>query len=616
MALELHKFSWGNVLVEYLLSDVDKSCKPTQIIRVGKVSHNLGSMLLAVMASDQDSTGLSGNAVHAAVNAIFSNAETSQASTPLSFLDDVIQTANSIVYQSNKIRSKHDSVSCIVLLVVNNRLYLAKVGNFRVVLKLVNDCEYQLVKTSLPTTQIGDTVHIQLDTKMHAKGDGTSLEEAQAYGNSGVQLQPGDQVTVKFDLMEIGDGTLRLGIAGKKSIYKKVDTTSSDQETRIDAPKDSAAKSAQTEQPSKSIDSQPGDYHSGRIEPIPEKVNKSYTRTKSFIFIIGVITILLVGLGLIGRQVLVFQRELAVINALATIGPQGTFIINPSSLLNANPPPPTIPIDPGKARVEQVGDSGRASYIGADGTAGMLMPGAYIDSGVTLNSSGGSVRVIVGEVQESPSTIMLLPTSSARLSFSDKVVVELTQGRVYIEPGNRGGMVTLPMFGDVAARLLEGGGHMVVSIMSETQVAVLCFKGPCEVRVPIGTDLSWVTVKDGEKRIFDFGSGVLLPGEVMTHAEQWEINVACNYCMYDFIPTPPPTPGNSSDGQTKVTQPPNDKKINQSTPTNNQMPTEAPTEVPTEDTTTEAPTEVTPTEETPTEAPTEVPTELPFEPTP
>ena len=572
------------------------------------VQSHLGPLIVGVVADGVGSADFGANAAQIAVDTVFSAISQATVPTVPEMIDLAIKTANQAVNDENAHKEGNGLTTLVLVIIHKDRAYVGNVGDSRAywvqasgkLVQLTQDHTYfakyggdpTSVEASAVVNAIGLHEKVGVDIGFYVDKNSSDKKRAFSLGMAGLPLADGDSIIL------CSDGLIKSDDSGQRF--------ATDEEI-IDAVQSEFAPSAVIKMvgyaEGRKVDDNVSVISIQRLSP--ERIALMENRKAALkrgalirkVAISGLITFLVVGLGFAANALFRSQKELAAAQNATPVVIQITNTPLPS-------PTPTIPIDPGKARVEQVGDSGRASYISADGTAGMLMTGAYIDSGVLLNSSEGSVRVIVGEVQGSPSTIMLLPTSSARLSFSDKVVIELTQGRVYIEPGNRGGMVTLPMFGDVAARLLEGGGHMVVSIMSETQVAVLCFKGPCEVRVPIGTDLSWVTVKDGEKRIFDFSSGNLLPGEVMTHAEQWEINVACNYCMYDFIPTPTPTPGQSSDGQTKVTQPPEEEVDNRTMPTKIKVTTEAPTEV-----TTEAPTEVT--TEAPTETPTETATEEP-----
>ena len=197
---------------------------------------------------------------------------------------------------------------------------------------------------------------------------------------------------------------------------------------------------------------------------------------------------------------------------------------------------PTAQIDPGMARVDELNGSGQASFRLVGGSANPIITGSLLESGTEITTTDMGLRIVIGEQTGRSSLVYPFANTAMGLNFGEKLVVELYQGSVYVQPGAGRAEVELPNYGGAVARVQ--GSRMIVLANSPGQVEVQCFEGECDFRIPNRNDLFVIPV--GQKRVYDLPSGTFAEAVALTYAEQWQANVLCNYCMAEIIPTPTP----------------------------------------------------------------------------
>ncbi|HQP09559.1 MAG TPA: protein phosphatase 2C domain-containing protein, partial [Anaerolineaceae bacterium] len=516
--------------------------------RTGLVSTHLGQTIVGVVADGVGSADFGANAAQVAVDSVFSYLEKGTEASIPEMIDSAIKLANQAVNAENAKTVGDGQTTLVVAVIHNDRVYIGNVGDSRAywvqgtgkLVQLTQDHTYYNRYGGDPNSEDADTVvnaiglreSVGVDIGFYIDHDNQDKKRAFSLGKAGLPLKDGDSILL------CSDGLIKKSEQGQRF--------TTDQEI---------VESIQTEYAPAAVVKMVGFAEGRKVDDNVSAVllqrlskqrialmqhRKEAARRKAVVrsvLIAAAILLLVVGLGFSAKALFDTQKELADVQDATPVIIQITNTPMPSLT-------PTLPIASGMARVEQVNGEEDASYQNDFGDAGILRVGVYLEPGTLLGSSDGSVRILAGAIQGVPGTFILLPLSRAQIWFGEKLTAELYQGSVYLNPGYGGGLVNLPDFPDVAARLLEAGGHIVVQKMNDSEVAVLCFKGPCEIRVPSGSDLSWVSIKDGEKRIFNITSRTLTPGELMTYDEKLQVNVDCGSCLYIFnlIPTPTPKP--------------------------------------------------------------------------
>lgn len=597
--------------------------------RSGLVQSHLGQLVVGIVADGVGSADFGGNAAQIAVDTTYSVLETSQAQSVPEMLDEAIRAANQAVNDQNA-RSDGDGQSTLVVAVIkDDRVFIGNVGDSRAywvqstgkMVQLTQDHNYYHKYGGDPNAEGADAVvnaigfkeTVGVDLGFYFDDKEKDKKRAFSMGMAGLPLKDGDSILL------CSDGLIKNNMEGKRF--------ATDTEI-VEAIQSEFAPSAVVKMVGYAEGRKVDDNVSAvliqrlshdriaQMEHRKAAVKRSASMRK--IMIGGAIGLLVVGLGFSANALIKSQRELSEAQNATPLVIQITNTPMPS-------PTPTIPIDPGKARVDEVNGKESAYFTPANGQAGVLSAGQYIDPGTTLVSADGDIRVVIGELTGKPSLVIVLPMSTTLLNFGEKLSTDLTSGWVFIQPGVGRAEVHLPEFGDALARVQDADGgsgtwqssRMVVKKLSDTQVMVMCFEGECDFRLPNAQERA--EIPEGEKRIFDLVGGTSQPGETMPYEEMWEVNLACSLCMSDLIPAPTPTAAAvtksatdtpSDDGSGKARKTSTSTATTVPTHTNTPLPTNTNTAQPTMTETVAPSATITPTK-TPKHEPTNTETKIP-----
>jgi hypothetical protein len=186
---------------------------------------------------------------------------------------------------------------------------------------------------------------------------------------------------------------------------------------------------------------------------------------------------------------------------------------------------PTLPIAPGKARVDQI--------IG-DGAS--VKDQQYLDNGTSVDSGSSTIRIVLGG-QSGNSVLYLFPNTVAVINFGETWAPVLESGSIYIEPSVGTGEVHFSAWNDLVASV--SGSRMIVEIKGN-DVWIYCFEGTCTLyNGPDGKKTN-----PGFKQVYHADTNRWDDQVKMDYAELLDWNNRCNDCMngLSLIPTPTPIP--------------------------------------------------------------------------
>jgi len=477
-------------------------------------------LLVGIVADGVGSADFGARGAQLAIDTVLYELEQSSGDDIPALIEHAVVVANKKVYAENQ-KNDGDGLSTLVVMVIHqDRCYVGNVGDSRAywvrgekkkILQLTRDHSYYNIYGGDPNASnagvvvnaIGNKPEVQVDLGFYLE-PGIEQEKAYRLGYAGVPLQPGDAIVL------CSDGLIKEDSQGAPYVQMNeiIDAVQSEYETDRAAIK--MVSHAEGRRPDDNVSAVTIQYLS------PELVKRMASQTERARrqrvwgrASAGALALLVIGLiGFMGYQL---RQKPETVEVFLTLTPVPTMTA-------------TQPIDPGKARVDQV-----------NGTGASVSVGQFLDTGSSVFSSDGGVKVVVGEQTGRAGIIYLFGKGAMQLNFTEKMNPMLQTGALYIQPGSGSADVQFEQWAEMKARV--SGSRMIVEI-KDPDVWIYCFEGECQLFVG---DQSR-TVPVGSKRVYRTGSGVWEDVVEMTYDEKWVWNEKCNFCMFEIIPTPTPTP--------------------------------------------------------------------------
>ncbi|MCX7976393.1 MAG: protein phosphatase 2C domain-containing protein, partial [Bellilinea sp.] len=366
--------------------------------RQGLLQSHLGPLVVGVVADGVGSADFGANAAQIAVDTVFTVLAESQAPTVPEMIDEAIRAANDAVNAQNAREEGDGQTTLVVAVVHQDRVYIGNVGDSRAywvpasgkLVQITQDHTYYNKYGGDPNSEEAGTVvnaiglrnKVGVDLGFYMNGEIQDRKRATSLGINGLPLKDGDSI------MLCSDGLIKSDPSRQRYV--------TDEEI-VDAIHSEFAPAAVVKMigyaEGRKVDDNVSVVVIQRLSP--QRIEQMASRKAAAkrraqyrrLALSAAILLLLVGLGASISALLRSQKALSEAQNATPVVIQITNTPMPS-------PTPTKPIDPGKARVEQVNGEGSASFTAENGQAGVLIPGAYIDTGTVLTSANnGSVRV-------------------------------------------------------------------------------------------------------------------------------------------------------------------------------------------------------------------------------
>lgn len=474
-------------------------------------------LLVGIVADGVGSADFGARGAQLTIDTVLQVLEQSRGDDIPALIERAVETANKKVYGDNQ-ENEGDGLSTLVVMVIyRGRCYVGNVGDSRAywirgekkkILQLTRDHSYYNIYGGDPDASnagvvvnaIGNKPEVQVDLGFYLE-PGIEKEKAYRLGYAGVPLQPGDAIVL------CSDGLIKEDPQGNPYVQMNeiIDAAQSEYETDRAAIK--MVSRAEGRRPDDNVSAVTIQYL------LPETIKQMASRTERaqrqrvWMPVVGgvlaVIVFMLIGF-------MAYQLRQKPTEIFLTLTPVPTMTA-------------TQPIDPGKARVDQVNGNGASVSVGQ-----------FLDTGSSVFSSDEGVKVVIGDQTGKAGVIYLFGKSAMQLNFADKMIPMLQTGALYIQPGSGSADVQFEQWSDVKARV--SGSRMIVEIQDDG-VWIYCFEGECQLFVG---DQSR-TVPVGSKRVYWISSRIWEEAMELPYDERWEWNVKCNFCMFEIIPTPTPT---------------------------------------------------------------------------
>jgi hypothetical protein len=358
---------------------------------------------------------------------------------------------------------------------------------------------------------IGNDEKVQVDLGFYLKGP--DVEKAYQLGLNGLPLKPGDTVLLCSDGLIKTHPQTNIRYVSDDEIIDAIAT-----EFETDKAVIKMISRAEGRKPDDNITAATIQFLS------PETIKQAKARTASAQRMRQIRT----GLIALGGVMALAVIAILVINLSRTSARMNKLANQPTStpvFITSTPLPTLIPISIGQAIVDRV-----------SGTGANVAVGQYINTGASVTSGNGLVRIRVGEITGRDGFLYLFPDSSAMVNFSDQMKPQLISGALYIQPGSSLATVDLGAFLSGLTASVSGS-RMVVQVVGD-EIWIFCFEGKCLLE-PI--DSNPLRIPEGSKMVFRISSKQADDPEKMSYSEQMKWNQECEYlCMGDFLPTPTP----------------------------------------------------------------------------
>jgi len=487
------------------------------------------SLVVGVVADGVGSADFGANAAQIAIDVSIESLKRSPKTDILEMIVDAFHMANKAVYEGNE-RSNGDGLTTLVLCVIHNgRCYVGNVGDSRAywvqaskkMMQLTMDHTYYNLYGGDPNSDeagtlinaIGKKASVEVDLALYlvARED---RKTAVKMGKAGLPLEPGDSILL------CSDGLIKTSPDQKP--YTKPEELIDAATTEFG---DSAAVKMVGYAEGRKVDDNVSAVviqylDKDRIKQMEAAGQKRKLKT----------ILTRVGIG---------AAFLALIAVLAIVLSRGPKIETVTYVITNTPQPsltPTQPIDPGKARVDEVNEGQNAKVQLAEGSEQSLLLGAMVETGSRIRTQDSGVRIVVGEQSGQTGIVYVFKNSDVVLNFGQEIDVAVSVGSVFIQPGSDRAYVSLPQHGN--ARASVEGSKMIVSTEA-SNVTIWCFEGDC--RLERGNGDSFKVPAD-QRRVYHSDLDSYDDGITMEYGEKWDWNIRCNFCLRDVVPTPTPTP--------------------------------------------------------------------------
>lgn len=493
---------------------------------VGEIKRSDGeSLILGIVADGVGSADRGASGAQLAIDVVKRKIQESRGDNIPEILIRAIKEANFEVYEDNQNSTDEGTTTLVVSVIYKDKCYVGNVGDSRAywiqggdkkrMLKITRDHSFYNIHggvdpnsddAGILVNAIGSKSDVYVDVGFYFKGDNDDEASAHSLGVNGIPIKDGDAI------MLCSDGLI-------KSDPKKKTRYATDDEI-IDAlrtefqPETAAIKmvsAAEGRRPDDNVSAVTVQYLSSemRLQMVSNTEwtlrRQRMTRIASAIFaFVALAVIVVLGFNLNKKPQVVY------------------FTLTPVPTTT-----PTQPIDPGKARVDQV--NGNGANVGI---------GQLVESGSLVFSGDRGVQIVVGEQNGKASAIYLFENSRMQLNFSEKIMPLLESGAVYVQPGSESAEVYFSNLIDAKATV--SGSRMIAEIQG-TDIWIYCFEGTCQLF--LGDEGRTIPV--GSKRVYRSEIGVWDESLEMTYDEKWMWNEKCNFCMFEIISTPTPTPTSS-----------------------------------------------------------------------
>lgn len=487
-----------------------------EVRSVGGQNYIVGIVADGVGSADSGERG-----AQLAIDTVVNKIQNSQGENVTDLIETAIRTANSAVYNENQDNEADGLTTIVVVVIHNDRCFVGSVGDSRAywiqsgnkgkMLQLTRDHSYYNMHGGDPTAEdasvlvnaIGRKADVYVDLGFYLNGEQDDGEKALRLGLNGLPLKPGDSIVL------CSDGLIKTNPMGERyaTDAEIVNAIQTEYETKDAAIKMVSA--ALGRRPDDNVSAVTIQYLTPEIRGKMKasvaraKLRQKITRISAGIFALAALGII----AMLGFQL--SQK------------PQQVFLtLTPIPTMTA-----TQPIDPGKARVDQV------NGIGAN-----VSMGQFLDTGTMLISSDSGLQVIVGEQNNRAGVIYLFGNSAMQLNFSEKMAPILHVGAIYLQPGSGVAEVYFSQWPDLNLKASVSGSRMIVELQGDA-VWIYCFEGTCQLFIGLRSQV----IPVGSKQKYQVTSD--LWGDVITmpYDEKWDWNVMCNFCMFGIVSTPTPT---------------------------------------------------------------------------
>ena len=499
---------------------------------VGRIERDTDDpLIVGIVADGVGSADNGARGAELAIQTVINDLGSSQGDDIPRIIKGAIETANAKLFRENEEHGNDGLTTLVVGVVYKERFYIGNVGDSRAywaqssgkILQLTRDHTYFNIYGGDPKSEeagavvnaVGKKSTVQVDLGFYLKGNVQDQKETYRLGMAGLPLHKGDSFILCSDGL-IKEDPRRPGetYASNKEI---VDAVNSEYRPNLAAIK--MVSRAEGQRPDDNVSAVTIQYLTPDIV-VQMKANTQQAQSARMLrrTFLGVgIAALVVLVGVLGSLLVRTIRENSILANQTPIMITNTF---------APTGTPTKPIDPGKARIDQVNGVGASVGIGQ-----------FLNTGARIDSGGSGIQILVGESTGKPPSIMyLFPQSVAQIDFGEQLAPILESGTIYIQPGVGLAEVHFAKWNDLKASV--SGSRMIVEVRG-TDVWIYCFEGTCGLFYGNAGQIT----NPGFKRVYHTDTGVWDDQVKMDYNEMWKWNVDCNTCMNDLslIPTPTPT---------------------------------------------------------------------------
>lgn len=510
---------------KYILGDETKVGDPRRKhedrVFSGEV-HSAGgnNFIVGIVADGVGSAEAGERGAQLAVDTVIGVIQDTQDDSIPDMIERALHSANRAVYEDNQINEADGLTTLTVAVIYMDRCFIGNVGDSRAywiqggdkgkMLQLTRDHNYYNIHggtdpdsddASVLVNAIGRKSDVYVDLGFYLSGERVDADQALRLGLNGLPLKPGDSI------MLCSDGLIKTDPMGARyaTDAEIVNAIRTEYETKAAVVKMVSA--ALGRRPDDNVSAVTIQYLTpdirGKMKASTERVKLRQKITR-----VGASIFALAALGIIA--VLGFQLSQK---------PQQVFLtLTPIPTMTA-----TQPIDPGKARVDQVNGSGANVSLGQ-----------FLDTGTSILAGDGGVQILVGEQSGRAGVIYAFGNSVMELDFSEKMMPLLQTGAMYVQPGNGIAEVYFSQWTDLKATV--SGSRMIVEIQGN-DIWIYCFEGTCQLFAGLKSQV----VPVGSKQLYRTATGLWEDIIEMTYDETWAWNIKCNFCMFGIIATPTPT---------------------------------------------------------------------------
>ena len=446
-------------------------------------------------------------------------------------IKEAVETANTKLFRENEEHGNDGLTTLVVGVVYKDRFYVGNVGDSRAywiqssgkILQLTRDHTFYNIyggdknneEAGVVVNAVGKKATVQVDLGFYLK-QGEDLDQKEAYrlGLAGLPLHKGDLFLLCSDGL-IKDDPKR---PGEQYVNDKEIVESLYSEYRPDMAAIKLVSRAEGQRPDDNVSAVTIQYLSPEIIAKMEATSqrsKNKRLLQTGVIVVGIATLVVLVVILSTR----LGKTISENSTLANQTP--VFYITTTPLPS---PTNTMPIEVGKARVDQVNGGGASVVVGES-----------LDSGKHVDSGNSGIQILIGGQSNSRSVLYLFPNTGAEIDFGDQLKPVLDSGSLYIEPAAGTGEVHFAAWNDLVASV--SGSRMIVEIKGK-DVWIYCFEGTC--RLDLGNTPEFVT-QPGYKQVFHTDSDASGTQVKMDDAELVDWNTRCNSCIHvTYIPTPTP----------------------------------------------------------------------------